>query len=199
MIRMKAVSVEDLRTRLNLEDNADTNAVLDQIIEGYTSLIEGAINRELEQKSRTERFHFRDRVLILEAPPVAENGIAKIGWQKASSDDSSFTDIDASDYYLDEIKGVITLSIDVCPVKDSILFVTYTGGFPLANGVLDFAREPRLGRAIRQALIDQASIVYQRRDSLDAAAVSAESFTEAIRINPSVQSFRLLERDFYHY
>ena len=97
--------------------------------------------------------------------------------------------------------GIIHISSAVVPRPNAEITVTYTGGFPMdsVTELLDFSSDVAFGRALKQATIDLVSIIYLRRNNLDATSVSLESLSAGIRLDPEPYSLKLLKEKYYRF
>ena len=177
----KLISVDDVKGRLSISSDGDDD-ILKQMIDGYTALLSGEINREFFREERTEYFSCRDTVLLLLAPPVASVKI--VGWQPLKGGlTPDIDEISESYYFVDKANGEIHIDRDLPRDYDSRLVVTYTGGFPIDHrGVLNFNTENKLGAALRQACIDLVSVAYQRRRNLGVTSISRAALSESLEI-----------------
>ena len=69
---MKIISLDDLKRRIDFTNPPTTEeeAVLDQMIEGYSALFENEICRKLQKVERVEEFPGTYCTFWLQAPPV---------------------------------------------------------------------------------------------------------------------------------
>lgn len=194
----KLISVDDVKTRLSIANDGD-DAILEQLVEGYTALLSGEINREFFREERTEYFNCQDTILLLMAPPVVS--VEVVGWQELKGGMTPEIDeIDDIYYFVDKENGEIHIHDNLPREYDSRLVVTYTGGFPIDHrGVLNFNTEQKLGATLRQACIDLVSVAYQRRRTLGVTSISRAALSENLEIETELKSVKRLQMDFYRY
>ena len=254
---MKIISLDDLKRRIDFTNppTAEEEAVLNQMIEGYSALFENEICRKLQKLERVEEFPGTYCTFWLQAPPVDPDAALEVREIPITGTERVLT---ASTHYLvRNDRAAIYLATSVSPSNAKIYRVTYTGGFPFAvesappawaEGVdyeegdkvtqgefyyianadhtsaagdvadgspdqanatrwdsytletydyLDLSSNKGLGENLRQAMLDQISVHWNRKESLDAVSVSigpaGESIARPSTLLPNVR--RILDNN----
>lgn len=176
---MKIVSLEMVKTRIERpSDNTEFDAILTQMIEGYSAIFSHYMDRPLLKTVRTEISEGSGEEIWLHAIPVdIKEPIVIVEQNRLYSETLKADD---GDFQLFPSTGQVLVRESYLS-KPSVHHVTYTGGFPAdGDGVLDFTTDKDFGEAIKQAMLDQVSTHWKRRDNLDATAISIEGSSQTI-------------------
>ena len=165
-------TLDDVKTRLGLA-NSDSDVIISAIIPGITSMFESYCDRPLlaGDSDVTEYYSGNSDYLQVKRYPL----IAIASLKEAYSYDfaAAVAMTANTDYRIisDGIKGIIMrLSVAWSPFPDSIQ-VIYRGGYCPAGQALGDG-EHALPDDLREAAIQQACLIYKRKDDIGLSSIS---------------------------
>jgi len=152
---MLLASLDDVKTFLEKTDTQH-DGLLEQIITGVSARIELFLNRNLEQKERTQYFDAGKRYYYLPAYPIDITATLTVTL------DGTVQDKD-DDYFIWEDEGLIEFYSAPTYIEPKQLKIVWTGGYTSTTVPED----------IKYATILQSAYIFRRRKDLGASSVSS--------------------------
>ncbi len=162
-------TADRVRTALKIASATETDAIIDQLVADVSAEMASAMDRYVEERSRTEIFDLADRqeIVILHGAPIVS--IASVRPDTDRAFPASATLVENDDWTADYGGDSGSLYLLVHQIAGRrVLQVTYTGGLG-SNTAAAIAAYPE----IASAATAEVSNRFQRRDSMSVRSVSS--------------------------
>lgn len=157
---MKLISLNDLKTKLEITDIVTHDPILEQIIDGMSSNFQTYCNRQFKSEERTDILDGGKKYYYLQAYPVDITETLEV-----KIDD--VLKVKDSDYWVYTTNGGITFKYSTSDYLQNVS-IKYTGGYDEIDGVLSVPDD------LKSACLLQCAFEFQRRDGIGVTAIDRD-------------------------